>query len=230
MAIADAIRSAVLRTNGTKILEVFSADDQVGNEMADLSNEVAADIAASHQWQALTKIAAITGTGQTAFDLPTDYDRMLTGSGLQDASSPFWGYDHILYPDEWVQRLNDGYTGALKGWIILGGQLQFNPAPSGTVNFPYISTYWARAEDGTPKDEFTADNDTFFLGDRLLTLGLIWRWKEMKGLEYAEDMQNYETALSQKQLRDGGPRILLQSYRFDRRNVRQTYINRAPLS
>ncbi len=198
--------------------------------MADLSNEVAADIAASHQWSALTKIAALAGgDGTTAFDLPADYDRMLTGSGVQDASAPFWGYDHILSADEWVQRLNDGYTGALKGWIILGGQIQFNPAASGTINFPYISTYWAKTAAGVPKGAFSADTDTFFLPDRLMTLGLIWRWREQKGFEYAEDMQNYETALSQYQLRDGGPRILLQSYRFDRRNVRQTYINRAPL-
>lgn len=128
---------------------------------------------------------------------------MLTGSGLQDASSPFWGYDHILSPDEWVQRLNDGYTGALKGWIILGGQFQFNPAPSGTVNFPYISKYWARSEEGTPKGEFTADDDTFFLGDRIMKLGLIWRWRQQKGMEYAEDLQTYENTLSQLQLRDG---------------------------
>lgn len=75
MSIADAIRSAVLRTTGDKILEVFAADDQVGNEMADLSNEVAADIAASHQWSALTKIAAFVGTGRQPLTRP----RIMTG-------------------------------------------------------------------------------------------------------------------------------------------------------
>lgn len=226
MAVADAIRSAVLRTTGTTILEVFAGGDQVGNEMADLSNEAAADIAASHQWTVLTKIASIDGTGATAFDLPADYDRMLIGSGLQDAASPFWGYERIGSADEWIQRLNDGFTGPMKGWIILGGQLQFNPAPAGIVNFPYISRFWARDADGTPKDRFERDDDRFVLSERLLTLALVWRWKEQKGLEYAEDMANYERALAQDQVADGGARIITQTYRFNRLNVRQSYVNR----
>ena len=226
MAVADAIRSAVLRTTGTRILEVFAGDDQVGMEMADLSNEAAADIAASHQWTILTKIAAINGMGATSFDLPVDYDRMLIGSGLQDAASPFWGYERINSADEWVQRLNDGFTGPMKGWIILGGQLQFNPAPSGVVNFPYISSYWARSSEGDPKPAFDRDDDVFVLSERLLTLALVWRWKEAKGIEYAEDMANYERALAQDQVKDGGARIITQSYRFNRLNVRQSYVNR----
>jgi len=206
MAVLDAIRSAVLMTTGTRLTEVFSAGDQVGMEMADLANEVAADIAASHQWQGLQKIGTLVGDGiRTAFDKPADYDRMLILSGMQSQSSPFWDYEHVKSIDEWIARLNGGFTTGRNGWIMFGDQFQFNPAPTGTALYPYISSYWARSAAGEAKAGFAADDDEFVLPERLMKLGLIWRWREMKGLEYAEDMASYEAALSQHQTRDAGP-------------------------
>ena len=209
MTIASAIASAALRVSGERLGFVFSNDRQIAVELADLSNEVAADVAASHQWQALTRIAALTGDGTaTAFDLPADYGRMLTMSGVQKAGSWLWDYNHVASMDDWLTRLNGGFVGISNAWIITGGQIHFNPAPTGTANFPYISSYWARAEDGTVRGQFERDDDTFILPERLITLGLVWRWREQKGLEYAEDLRNYEVALSQYQTRDGGPTVI----------------------
>lgn len=73
---------------------------------------------------------------------------------------------------------------------------------------PYISKEWARDSSGNPKGEFTADDDEFILDNRLLRLGLIWRWRQQKRLEYGEDMQTYEIALSQAQARDKGARVI----------------------
>lgn len=61
-----------------------------------------------------------------------------------------------------------------------------------------------RLADGTLTGAFTADDNEFLLDDRLLTLGLIWRWKAQKGLDYSEDLQTYEIALAQAQVRDRG--------------------------
>lgn len=226
MALIDAVRSAVLRTTGGSVLGVFASSDQVSLEMGDLSNEVAADIAASHQWQGLTKIATFTGDGtQTAFPKPADYDRMLIASGIQDKVTWFWNYEHIPSVDEWIRRLDSGFTGARRMWILLGNQFQFNPAPpaSQQATFPYISNLWATDSDGVLKSQFDADTDTFFLPDRLLTLGLIWRWKEQKGLEYAEDQVNFENALSQYQVRDGGPSVTVRRWRGRHFNTNVAY-------
>ena len=40
------------------------------------------------------------------------------------------------------------------------------------------------------------DADTFRLDERLFKLGMIWQWKANKGATYAEDLANYEDALS----------------------------------
>ena len=42
-------------------------------------------------------------------------------------------------------------------------------------------------------ETFTSDTDTTELNEELLTLSLIWRWNRAKGLDYAEDMRNFET-------------------------------------
>lgn len=209
MTVFAAIRSAVLRAEGTQIQEAFSSSAQVAVEMSDLANEVAADIAKSADWRALTKIHTINASGGYAFDLPDDYDRMVLASDVDDPGTVFWGYAPFDSVNTWSRYLTGSYSILSPGgWIILGGQILFHPAPTSQAAFPYISTEWARSEDGTAKSEFTADNDTFVLSERLLTLGLIWRWKDQKGLEYAEDMANYELALARESGRDKGAYVV----------------------
>lgn len=209
MTVGTAIAKAALRVSGDRLGSAFSNTAQIAVELCDLANEVAADIAESHQWQALTKIATFTGDGvQTAFDRPADYDRMLIGGGLQRQGSWLWDYRHVPSVQEWLHIQNGGFVGLRNAWIMLGDQFQLDPAPTGVTNFPYISNLIARAEDGALKREFDQDNDTFVLDEKLLTLGMIWRYREQKGLEYAEDMMNYEASLSQRQVRDAGPSVI----------------------
>lgn len=210
MTVFAAIKAAVLRTAGHNITEAYSSSDQVAVEMADLANEVAADIAKSHDWRDLTKIETFTGNGvQENFPKPADYDRMVLASSVDDADNWFWGYRAFRSVNEWLQFRNGGYGLVEPGaWIILGGEFRFYPAPAGNAVFPYVSRNWARSEAGQEKPQFTADDDEFVLDPRLLTLGLIWRWKAQKGLDYSEDMTNYELALRQAQARDKGSRII----------------------
>ena len=224
--IFPAIRSAILRVTGVTVSEVFASTDQVAVEMADLVNEVAIDIVKSHDWRALTKIATVTG-GES-HPLPDDFDRMLANARVEDTSSWFWGYQGFESVNEWM-RYKSGSFGAPSpgGWIMLGGELQFYPAPSGTAQYPYISNEYARAEDGTPKGEFDADNDTFLLDNRLLTLGLIWQWQAQKGMDYSEAMASYELALARAQSRDKGARLLRSPLGGWRPDARLAYSGRA---
>lgn len=195
--LVDIIRAAVLRAEGSHIEEATSGDTQISREMLDLSTEVATDIMRSHDWRDLTKVHSIVADGVSAgYPKPADYDRMV---GDDDIG----GYRSLDGIDAWLDATQGNYTGQ-GGWILLGGQFQFAPALNGTVRFAYISNYFVRLADGTLTDAFTADDNEFLLDDRLLTLGLIWRWKAQKGLEYSEDLQTYELALAQAQVRDRG--------------------------
>jgi hypothetical protein len=213
--ILTAIQSAILRVSGVKVGEVFASPDQIAVEMADLSTDVATDIMQSHDWRALTTVATVAG-GTTAFTLPVEYDRMVAGAQVDDAANWFWGYEAIGSVNDWMRYKSGAYpTLAPGGWIILGGELQFYPATPSPAEFPYISKNFVIDADSSRKPAFTADTDIFVLDERLLTLGLIWRWNEQKGFDYAEAMQTYETALARAQSRDKGPRVAMTPKRWN---------------
>ena len=209
MPVLSAIQSAALRVVGQRPDQIFASTGQIEVELADLANEVAADIAKSADWRDLTRIATITTTGAEAYDAPVGYDRMLLSAEVDDPTTWFWGYEPFDSVNEWMRYKSGSYSIISPGgWIILGGQFNFYPAPTGQASFPYITKLWATDAAGTPKAAFTSDDDEFLLDNRLLTLGLIWRYRSEKGLEYAEAMATYETAIAQAQTRDKGARVL----------------------
>ena len=225
--IFPAIRSAILRCTGENVQQVFASTAQIAVEMSDLANEVATDIMKSHDWRALTKVAQVVGDGGLNYPLPADYDRMVLASDIDDAATWFWGYDSFDSVNEWMRFRSGTYSIVSPGgWIILGGELQFYPAPNGTAQFPYISNLYARDASGTPTAAFVSDSDSFVLDDRLLTLGLIVKWSAQKGQEYSEALADYELALSQAQARDKGARLLRTPRRYGVPGAKLAYSGR----
>lgn len=206
MTILSAANSASIVLVSQELPALFSNSDTFALEMRELANEVAAEIAQKQDWRELTSYAEFAGDGQqTVFPRPADFDRMLVSASVDDKLNWFWGYFPFQTVNDWMQWKN-AHWGLFSpgGWILLRDGFTFQPAPSSIATFPYISNLIVRAEDGTLKKEFTRDDDTFLLSERLLKLGLIWRWKAQKGMEYAEDLANYEIELAQHQARDAG--------------------------
>lgn len=211
MTILDAMQSASIRLVGRKPSVFFSSQGQFELEITNLANEVALDCIASDDWQALTKIHPIAGDGTTeAFDFPADYDRQLLNTDVQDLTNWAWGYEHISNINDFMYRRARGFEPYPGAWIIYGNQFQFYPAPvtGNTATFPYVSKYYAKSAAGTAKGAFDTDTDTFLLPERLLTLGLVWRWREMKKLDYTGDMEAFQKCIDELSARDKGSQII----------------------
>lgn len=223
MTALSAAQSAMVRLIGRKPSTLFSSTEKTMVQMADLITEVGVDIMKSHDWSALTKVNTITGNGTDgSFPLPADYDRMCIAQGVSDGASWFWGYTQSPDMDTWISIQNGYNLGISPGWwMILGGKFQFQPVPgaSSVAQFPYISKNFAAADGGVTKPAFTTDSDTFLIDERLLTLGLIWRWRAQMRMEYSEDMQTYEIALSQAQARDRGASVIRSNGRYRPGNI-----------
>lgn len=197
--------------SGTGLSAVYSTQDPFAIELGSLANEVAQDVMKRHDWRKLFTLYTQAGDGvTTAFDLPDDYDRipMDLGIFLNSTTRPMSSIGDF---DTWLTNRLNNWNPSYGEWIIFGGQINFAPAlgASDSAKFYYISNLVVRPATGPDKAEFDADDDSFRLNERLLTLGLIWRWRQMKGYDYAEDMQNFEIALSQEILRDKGPRQIV---------------------
>ncbi len=81
------------------------------------------------------------------------------------------------------------------------------------MRFEYVSKNLYADADGNPKPEWTADTDVCRIPERLVELGVIWRWLQFKGLDYGEAMTNAEKAFAQLSGSDGGGRGVLKAGR-----------------
>lgn len=212
MTVLTALQSAATRLLGRKPSVFFGATAQFEIELCDMVNEVATDIAQYQDWQALTKTHTVNGDGATGqFSLPDDYSRMLINSDMQNSSNWLWGYFGFTDINNFLLSEQIGFTPWPGGWIIFGDELRFSPPPMNATQaqFPYISKNWARDVGGVTKPAFDNDADEFLLPERLLTLGVIWRWRENKGYAGSEaDMANFTKALDEYGVKDRGSQVL----------------------
>lgn len=208
MSILPALQSAALRILGVKPNVFFNSGEQFEQELADLSNDVMRIVMREIDWQALTKIHSIMGDSSTEeFPFPDDYDRQSLDSQLQDMQNWAWGYAHIQSLNDYLSAKAIGF-GPFPGiWTIYSNKFHFYPAPmtGNTASFPYQSRNYAIDGDTQqPKALFTKDNDECVLPKELLTLGLIWRWRENKGEPLRGEQEAFRRALSQYAAKDSG--------------------------
>lgn len=186
---------------------VGSSDVQV-LQMLELANEEGQELAKRYPWSAITQ--EVTFTTLAADD-----------QGSMDGLAP--GCKFIINDTIWNRSLRRPVFGPktpqqwqqYKAWAIAGPWSNFrikdnhllmypNPAAGQTCVFEYVSKYWLTDTSGvTGRSEFAADDDVVLLDDQIIKLGLIWRWKQVKGFEYAEDFNKYERAVMDAMSRDG---------------------------
>lgn len=97
-------------------------------------------------------------------------------------------------------------AGFYSRYRIRSGQLLFYPAPAAaqSVFFEYIAENAISNLDGSLfKLTYTQDDDFPLVDSRLIKLGLRWRWRAAKGLDYAEDFNTYERAVLDSMTSDG---------------------------
>jgi hypothetical protein len=190
---------------------VFTSTDRELVELQATANRVAKAMARHYDWQVLKTIATVTGDGTTEdFSLPTDYGRQLIKTKLYTTTRPFSPLEHITDTDTWLSIVLSGTTVSSGQWTIYGNLIHIRPAlASGELGkYYYITNNIVDPAAGSNKEAFTLDSDTFLLNEYTLGLGIIYRWKQQKGLPYAEEMTDFEIALSEDVSRDKGSKIL----------------------
>ena len=169
-------------------------------EMLSTANETAQAIAYdTRDWTKLRKMQTLVGDGvKVAFDLPADYKRLLLMSNVWRSTSTSTPMTFIPDADSWMNRRTNDDNNAWGEWTMMGGQMLIEPVMSAgtTAYFVYLHKNCVALAAGGFGDTFQADGDSFAIDDRLLKLGMIWRWKSNKGAAYAEDISNYGDALA----------------------------------
>jgi hypothetical protein len=173
-------------------LEILDFLDQTQTEIRDRVDVVGP----------MAKSVTITGTSAENYDLPSDMVRLQRGEfsvyerlRIRRACVP------ISDDGQWQYLSELGTTGAerfyrLKGYIgawIIGFQ---RPLDTGLeVVVSYVSNEWI-VNGSTKKAAFTDSSDASMLPRELIEAGIIYRFRQRKGLEYGDALGRYETQLA----------------------------------
>jgi hypothetical protein len=184
--------TAVVSSTDTQILQLLALANEEGESLA-----TGASVGISYDWQALQLEASFVTTAtesQGAIEtIAPGFEYIINGT-IWDRTKrlPVYG---SLDPQTWQNFKSWGVTSPFPKYRVRGSLLLLMPIPAAgdSYYFEYQTKNWCTSSDGaTLKTAFTADADIALLDEQIMTAGLIWRWKEAKGFEYAEDFRKYQ--------------------------------------
>lgn len=216
MSILSVVQDAAPKLGIARPTQLIADTGSTSLELQATLAEVAAMIRDRYDWEVFKSLGTFTGDGVVlVFNKPADYERMIVNGELWPSSSPFTPLTHITDSNLWLGMVTQSMISVVGAWTILGDQFQIRmggssvPLPlATTVSFYYITDKQFADNSGVAKAAISADNDVFRLDERLLKLGLIYRWKEDKGRPFAADEARFEDALAIAIGNNKGPKIL----------------------
>lgn len=193
--------TSVVTNNDAGVQQLLRLVQQGGNELMK-----------EHSWSVLRRMRSFTGTAaqEQPNDPPSDFDRFVPNTKIWNVNDK----RHLagaLSNDDWLRLTVEDTGGAIEYWTMLSGKIHIFPVPTtdDEYKYTYVSQNWIMDADGTtPKAAFTADTDTVRLPDELMILSGVWRWKDAKGLDYAEDFATYERRKEKAIGDDRGPHVV----------------------
>ena len=217
MSLLSIIEDVADEVGITKPTEIVTSTDNNVIQLLSIANREGKALASRYRWtrmlaEATWTIVAAADQGliNSAIVTAGDFDYIMDDTMWNRTTSlPILG---SLNPVDWQTLQAFPVTGPYQQYKIEQGKIFIDPAPTSadTAAFHYKTTSWCESSGGTGQARWAADTDVGRLNEELLTLGIIWRWRKRKGLEYAEDFNIYEIQVMDAMARDGGkPRLAL---------------------
>lgn len=201
MSLLTIVQDACKELNISVPSAVVSATDGQTKQLLSLAKKEGMDLLRRYNWQVLTKETSFTTSAteqQTTLSAlgASDFYRIVDGTMYNRTRA--WPVRGPVSPQEWQRRkASYAQVGPQEYFRIRGDAILFNPLPASgqTVYFEYISENWCQSSSGTAQSTWTADTDTALIDEEVIRLGVVWRWRKAKGLDYGEDFRSYEAAL-----------------------------------
>lgn len=204
MKILDIVKQCCYRTGDPAINNLF-ADEDNSREWLGYISQALQLIIREHNWSALTKDIFFTTEREVQdYALPDDFGRIATYR-LYNITDKC--YIPFANNDAELNKLMMGdHSQTSIRFRIMGGNIHFTYpiATDQDIFYTYLSNYAVKSQDGTAKETFTNNEDTFLLSDELLILKAIALRAINLGLPEADRRENdYQTFLALETTNDG---------------------------
>ena len=227
MSLLTIVQNACDRAGLTRPSTAYANTELQIRQLVALAQQEGLELSKRHAWQALvtektfTSTAAETQTGA----IPSDFDRFVDGTFFnRTAKRPVQG---PMTAQEWQFHKSVVASTIIEAFRQRGNSVLITPAPTATTTtyaYEYVTKNFCESSGGTDQSAWAADTDTGLLSEELMTLGVVWRFKKAKGLDYGEDFRAYETMVAQAIARDGGKPTLNVGTSKDLRRARAPFV------
>lgn len=192
--------------------QAVSSTDPTVIKFVALAQDIGDELRERFFWRNLNIAGQITGDGTTTlFALPSDWALFSPGQRLFSSLYPTLPIYGPVTNEQLAQMKSSPSFPTRPVWRIIGGTLEIWPAlgTGEVVTFNYYSTNWVSNSVGLVRQpSFVLDSDFSMIDEIVLRRGLIWRWKQSKGLDYAEDFRSYQMSLDRAAGREDAERIV----------------------
>lgn len=190
---------------------VFASTDQQVIQLRTLMNQEGLEVSSRHNWVVLQTQweFSTVATAIQVSAIASDFDHIINDSMWDRTSDrPVYG---PLNAQEWQrEKAGPTFTSVYYAFRFRGTDLMMTPTPASglSVFYEYVSTLWAENASGSGLTVMTADTDVSRMPEEMITLGVIWRFKAAKGLDYSQDYKTYSDFVEESVARDGGAPML----------------------
>lgn len=227
MTIKTMVQDAADELNLPRPSVVMTSTDPQVRQLVRLAQNEGRSLAKRHAWTILIDehtFVTVAAGSQTTSSIPTDLGWILPGTMFNRTENR-----QVFGPidsRDWQRTQASLITQADPSFRILQGAVYISPTPSAgdTVAFEYVSNKWCQSSGGTAAAAWAADTDTGKLDEKVMTLGIVWRFRDAKGLPHATQLMAYEREVADAILRDGTkPRLSMGAVSYDRVPVPPTF-------
>lgn len=193
------------------------SQDPAVQQMVQACNMAGIELLTMYEWQELVKPytisiqSSVSGQKERAFDLPEDFFDWVDQTNWNATTQlPSLG---PISPQMWQMLLVRTTLPTLSFyWQVRGNQLYVLAPPSTaqTMQFFYLSQAWVQDQDQSDlyKNRIVKNGDISLLDATLVTLYTRVKWLEMKGLDSAAAMRDFQVAFENRKGAEKGAPVL----------------------
>lgn len=191
MSIATVMQRVCRQVGVKEIPSITTSSDRTAQELLTHYIEAGEEITRRAEWPNLLRTQALSGS-IGSIPLPTDFQRLAKGQPLSlSDGSPIYP---VRSSQAWA--VMSAAPSTTPHFYIHNGVLWFLPfLPADGATLTYLSVNWINNGSAAT---YTTDTDTADIPESLLSLGIVWRYRRAKGLNFQDMADEFEAEIDRE--------------------------------